>query len=157
MSELAPNLIHSNPCFAYNLFLFCRLHLYAAAKAISPNVAYFVPRNTDPKQLAMLAGEGNVCEIEQNYLQGYLKALTAYYSELVDPNLELNPVEEAVDGEVDGAANEDTVEETVELEAVQEDTVADNSFHISAVAAGSKRSVEAEEDEHRKLLKINSM
>ncbi|KAF7730799.1 Trimethylguanosine synthase [Apophysomyces ossiformis] len=60
------------------------LRIYQLAKNITHNVAYFVPRNTDPEQLAWLAGPGQTAEIEQNYLRGYLKALTAYYGDLVD-------------------------------------------------------------------------
>ncbi|KAI8138776.1 RNA cap guanine-N2 methyltransferase-domain-containing protein [Fennellomyces sp. T-0311] len=56
--------------------------IHSIASKITPNVAYFVPRNTDPHQLARLAGPGGVCEIEQNYLRGNLKALTVYYGDL---------------------------------------------------------------------------
>ncbi|KAG2180346.1 hypothetical protein INT44_003348 [Umbelopsis vinacea] len=108
------------------------IHLYEAARAISPNIAYFVPRNTDPKQLALLAGQGNLCEVEQNYLQSHLKSLTAYYGELVDPALELNALE-------DGEETED-VEESAG----------------SPLAAGSKRSIEEdEEEEDHKQQKTN--
>ncbi|KAI9314261.1 RNA cap guanine-N2 methyltransferase-domain-containing protein [Dichotomocladium elegans] len=58
-------------------------HIFELASKITPNIAYFVPRNTDPQQLARLAGPSRVCEIEQNYLRGNLKALTAYYGDLV--------------------------------------------------------------------------
>jgi hypothetical protein len=103
------------------ILFYIRIHLYEAARAISPNIAYFVPRNTDPKQLALLAGEGNLCEVEQNYLQSHLKSLTAYYGELVDPALELNTLE----------GNEET-------EDVDESAG-------SPLAAGSKRSIEEED------------
>ncbi|KAI9489149.1 RNA cap guanine-N2 methyltransferase-domain-containing protein [Zychaea mexicana] len=58
--------------------------IYSISSKISPHVAYFVPRNTDPQQLARLAGPNGVCEIEQNYLRGNLKALTVYYGGLVN-------------------------------------------------------------------------
>ncbi|KAI8992318.1 RNA cap guanine-N2 methyltransferase-domain-containing protein [Pilobolus umbonatus] len=58
--------------------------VFNMASQITPNVAYFVPRNTDPHQLASLAGPGNTCEIEQNYLFGNFKAITAYYGNLVN-------------------------------------------------------------------------
>ncbi|ORZ00610.1 RNA cap guanine-N2 methyltransferase-domain-containing protein [Syncephalastrum racemosum] len=60
------------------------LTLFEAARKITPHVAYYVPRNTDPQQLARLAGQGQWCEIEQNYLHGNLKALTAYYGLLAN-------------------------------------------------------------------------
>ncbi|CAO3584081.1 unnamed protein product [Absidia cylindrospora] len=55
------------------------------ATTITPNVAFFVPRNTNPNQLALLAGHGRLCEIERNYLRGTLKALTTYYGDYL-PN-----------------------------------------------------------------------
>jgi hypothetical protein len=112
---------------AHIIMFYISIALYETARAITPNIAYFVPRNTDPKQLALLAGEGNVCEVEQNYLQSHLKSLTAYYGELVDPNLQLT----SVDGE----------------EEIEEST-------SSPLAAGSKRSSK-EDDNQRKQRKTN--
>lgn len=60
------------------------MNIHKIASSITPNVAFFVPRNTDPQQLAQLAGPGNTCEIEQNSLNGKIKALTAYYGELIN-------------------------------------------------------------------------
>ncbi|KAL1934860.1 hypothetical protein VTP01DRAFT_7042 [Rhizomucor pusillus] len=60
--------------------------LYKIASQITSNVAYYVPRNADLQQLTRLAGPGGICEIEQNYLYGRLKALTVYYGDLVDPS-----------------------------------------------------------------------
>ncbi|XP_015587712.1 trimethylguanosine synthase isoform X2 [Cephus cinctus] len=57
-------------------------HLYEVAKQITDHVAYFLPRNVDTMQLAMLAGAGNGVEVEQNFLDRKLIALTAYYGEL---------------------------------------------------------------------------
>lgn len=59
-----------------------RQTIFDIARQITPNIAYFVPRNTDPQQLARLAGPGGVCEIEKNYLKGRFKAITAYYGYL---------------------------------------------------------------------------
>lgn len=56
--------------------------VYHAAAAITPNVAYYVPRNADMHQLVALANGAKV-EIEQNCLNGKVKALTAYYGSLV--------------------------------------------------------------------------
>jgi trimethylguanosine synthase len=61
-----------------------RFHIFRLANDITPNIAYFVPRNTNPRQLAQLAGPGNTCEIEMNALYGKVKALTAYYGNLVN-------------------------------------------------------------------------
>lgn len=60
------------------------MNIHKIASQITPNVAFFVPRNTDPQQLAQLAGPGNTCEIEQNSLNGKIKALTAYYGDLIN-------------------------------------------------------------------------
>ncbi|KAL0143620.1 RNA cap guanine-N2 methyltransferase-domain-containing protein [Mucor lusitanicus] len=60
------------------------MNIHKIASSITPNVAFFVPRNTDPQQLAQLAGPGNTCEIELNSLNGKIKALTAYYGELIN-------------------------------------------------------------------------
>jgi trimethylguanosine synthase len=57
------------------------------ASTVTPNVAFFVPRNTNPNQLALLAGPRRLCEIERNYLRGTLKALTTYYGDYL-PNWE---------------------------------------------------------------------
>jgi len=57
--------------------------LVAAARKISKNIALFLPRNSNTKQLAILAGAGKAVEIEQNFLDRKLIALTAYYGDLV--------------------------------------------------------------------------
>lgn len=61
-----------------------RINIHHIASQITPNIAYFVPRNTDPQQLAQLAGPGNTCEIEQNSINGKIKALTVYYGDLIN-------------------------------------------------------------------------
>ncbi|GAA5810043.1 hypothetical protein MFLAVUS_003461 [Mucor flavus] len=60
------------------------LKIHQIASQITPNVAFFVPRNTDPDQLAQLAGPNSTCEIEQNSLNGKIKALTVYYGNLIN-------------------------------------------------------------------------
>ncbi|ORX46121.1 S-adenosyl-L-methionine-dependent methyltransferase [Hesseltinella vesiculosa] len=55
--------------------------IFKLAQQITRNVIMFMPRNTDPNQLALLAGKGQCCEIERNYLAGNLKALTVYYGD----------------------------------------------------------------------------
>ncbi|KAJ2959690.1 hypothetical protein NQZ79_g4813 [Umbelopsis isabellina] len=125
------------------------LELYAKAKAITPNVAYFVPRNTDPKQLASLAGEGNLCEVEQNYLQGYLKALTAYYGELVDPSLALQAQDEDAESDEEESSEEDSSEKdsSEDESTVASDSDADDN---QVNAAGGKRSINDDDTTQRK-------
>lgn len=56
--------------------------LYRAAASISPNIAYFLPRNVDQKQLASLAGDSQQCEVEWQYLNGKVKTVCVYYGAL---------------------------------------------------------------------------
>lgn len=58
--------------------------IFFDAEKITPNIAYFLPRNTDPGQLLDLCEDG--CELEGNYMNGKLKTVTAYFGELVQPN-----------------------------------------------------------------------
>lgn len=58
------------------------IHVFKIARKITDHVAYFLPRNIDTMQLAMLAGAGSGVEVEQNFLDRKLIALTAYYGEL---------------------------------------------------------------------------
>ncbi|KAJ1897769.1 Trimethylguanosine synthase [Kickxella alabastrina] len=51
------------------------------ARMVSSNIAYFMPRNCDPRQLADLF-PGVPCDIEMNYTGNFFKAITAYYSDL---------------------------------------------------------------------------
>jgi trimethylguanosine synthase len=74
------------------------MYIHKLASNITPNVAYFVPRNTDPQQLAALAGVGQTCEIEQNTLYGRLKALTVYYGDLVNWNKVETAEQEVIHG-----------------------------------------------------------
>jgi trimethylguanosine synthase len=57
--------------------------LLAESRKITNSIAMYLPRNSNSKQLAMLAGPGNSVEIEQNFLDRKLIALTAYYGSLV--------------------------------------------------------------------------
>nr|CAD7409246.1 unnamed protein product [Timema poppensis] len=58
--------------------------LYQHVKKITENIAYYVPRNINVDQLVLLAGPGGEVEIEQNFLDKKLVALTAYYGELIN-------------------------------------------------------------------------
>ncbi|XP_053980695.1 uncharacterized protein LOC128877422 [Hylaeus volcanicus] len=57
-------------------------NIFKIAKGITNHVAYFLPRNIDTIQLAMLAEVGYGLEVELNFLDKRLIALTAYYGEL---------------------------------------------------------------------------
>ncbi|XP_065087493.1 trimethylguanosine synthase isoform X2 [Ochlerotatus camptorhynchus] len=58
--------------------------LMRKARMVSHNVAMYLPRNSNTQQLTMLAGPNNGVEIEQNFLDRKLIALTAYYGDLVN-------------------------------------------------------------------------
>lgn len=55
--------------------------LMTVSRNVSENIALFLPRNSDIKQIVKLAGIGNRCEIEHNYLDSRLVAITALYGE----------------------------------------------------------------------------
>uniref|UniRef100_F1KWE8 Trimethylguanosine synthase n=1 Tax=Ascaris suum TaxID=6253 RepID=F1KWE8_ASCSU len=57
--------------------------IFRVARGLSPNIAYFLPRQTTVSQLVSLAGPGGSCEIEQNLLNSKIKAVTAYYGNLI--------------------------------------------------------------------------
>ncbi|CAA0822133.1 S-adenosyl-L-methionine-dependent methyltransferases superfamily protein [Striga hermonthica] len=58
--------------------------LFDAGKSIAPMIVMFLPRNVDINQLAQLALSATPpwsLEVEMNYLNGRLKAVTAYFKE----------------------------------------------------------------------------
>ena len=55
-------------------------NVFSIAKAISPNIAFFVPRNTPIDQLSSL---GRV-KVEKNVMNHKTKTMTAYYGDFVD-------------------------------------------------------------------------
>ena len=57
--------------------------LFKLARAITPSVAYFLPRNVDRAAVALLAGPDQRCELELNRINKKIKTVTAYYGELV--------------------------------------------------------------------------
>ncbi|KAL4583563.1 hypothetical protein LXL04_008141 [Taraxacum kok-saghyz] len=62
-------------------------YLFNVAKQIAPRVVMFLPRNVDVNQLAELSLSANPpwkLEVEKNFLNGKLKAITAYFT---DPSL----------------------------------------------------------------------
>ncbi|KAL0271205.1 UNVERIFIED_CONTAM: hypothetical protein PYX00_008376 [Menopon gallinae] len=61
--------------------------LFNLATKITPEVAYFLPKNTNSTELAILPGPGGEVEIEQNFLGRKLTSVTAYFGELIrDPD-----------------------------------------------------------------------
>ncbi|WOH02857.1 hypothetical protein DCAR_0522247 [Daucus carota subsp. sativus] len=58
--------------------------LFTIAKQIAPRIVMFLPRNVNLNQLAELSLSANPpwsLEVEQNFLNGRLKAITAYFSD----------------------------------------------------------------------------
>uniref|UniRef100_A0A914GTV7 Trimethylguanosine synthase n=1 Tax=Globodera rostochiensis TaxID=31243 RepID=A0A914GTV7_GLORO len=61
------------------------IEIFKTAQEISPNIVYFLPKNTRTEQLMALAGgTGGHVEMEQTVLNEKLKALHAYYGIFVD-------------------------------------------------------------------------
>lgn len=57
--------------------------MFEVAARITPNVAFFLPRNVDTEQVASLAKPGSKVEVEKNILNSKVKTIMAYYGELV--------------------------------------------------------------------------
>ena len=71
----------------YPLAALAPLHgrdLFHLARRITPHVAYYLPRNVDLLELATLV-DGERIEIEEEWMSGKLKAVTAYFGDLVAP------------------------------------------------------------------------
>jgi len=58
--------------------------LLEKTRKITHNIGMFLPRNSNTQQLALLAGYGSSVEIEQNFLDRKLIALTAFYGNLIN-------------------------------------------------------------------------
>ncbi|KAG8747015.1 hypothetical protein FRC10_002815 [Ceratobasidium sp. 414] len=56
--------------------------LFALSSKISPNIAMFLPRNTDVEEISALAPPGQSVEIEEEWTGSKLKALTCYFGGL---------------------------------------------------------------------------
>ncbi|KAI5616919.1 trimethylguanosine synthase, partial [Silurus asotus] len=79
------NLVTAGTCILTKfLNLFFTFEIFRLAKMISENIVYFLPRNADMEQIASLAGPGGKVEVEQNFLNGKLKTVTAYFGGLID-------------------------------------------------------------------------
>ncbi|XP_060534560.1 uncharacterized protein LOC132706978 isoform X2 [Cylas formicarius] len=57
--------------------------LYETALRITSNVAAFLPRNSNTFKLAEVTGSGGKVEIEQDFINNKLIAITAYYNDLI--------------------------------------------------------------------------
>lgn len=51
------------------------------SRSVTPNIAYFLPRNTNLNEIGELAGEEKV-EVEEEWTGTKLKALTCYFGGL---------------------------------------------------------------------------
>lgn len=61
------------------------IEMFEIAKKVTSNIVLFLPRNCDHNQLKKLSSDGYVCEIEETYLNGRFKNITAYYGNLINP------------------------------------------------------------------------
>jgi len=57
-------------------------NVFSIAQKVTPNIAFFVPRNTPVDQLSSLGG-GRV-KVEKNMMNHKIKTMTAYYGDFVD-------------------------------------------------------------------------
>nr|XP_018898909.1 PREDICTED: trimethylguanosine synthase isoform X1 [Bemisia tabaci] len=57
--------------------------LLEVARKITNNICYFLPRNCNVDQLIPLSGDAFEIEVEQNFLQKKLIAISAYFGELI--------------------------------------------------------------------------
>ncbi|KAM9988200.1 hypothetical protein ACTFIZ_003564 [Dictyostelium cf. discoideum] len=66
--------------------------IFKNAIRVTPNVVYFLPKNTSKVDIAKLAliskenGGSEFCEIEENYINEKLKTITLYFGSLVNNN-----------------------------------------------------------------------
>jgi len=84
---------HDSPPPAYPLSALAPLHgaeLFSLASQVTPHIAYYLPRNVDLLEVAQLSplkpGEAEKrerVEVEEEWMSGKLKAVTAYFGGLV--------------------------------------------------------------------------
>ncbi|KAH8384009.1 hypothetical protein KR009_011725 [Drosophila setifemur] len=55
--------------------------LMQLSRRLADNVGFFLPRNSNMNQVVALSGAGQKCEVEHNYLDTRMVALTAYYGQ----------------------------------------------------------------------------
>ena len=66
--------------------------IFNAAREITEDIAYYVPRNVDTDQMASLARPGGQVQLQKNILGGRPQAITAYYGNLCDKASPLLPL-----------------------------------------------------------------
>ena len=57
--------------------------LFTVARSITNNIAYFLPRNSNLDEVSNLVGNGEMVEVEEEWMGSKLKALTCYFGGLV--------------------------------------------------------------------------
>lgn len=75
----------AGPYSTYGLSKLAPLHgkaLFELARGLTPNVAYYLPRNQDIHEAAALVSETEKVEIEEEWMGSKLKAVCIYYGEL---------------------------------------------------------------------------
>jgi len=60
------------------------VEIFKVAQKVSRNIAYFLPRNVDKKQIVSLAGQDGLVELAKNVMFGKVKSITAYFGDLAD-------------------------------------------------------------------------
>lgn len=60
--------------------------VFEAAKRITSNIVYFLPRNVNVDQVIALVDDQSPLELEQNFLNNRLKTITAYFGDLAKQN-----------------------------------------------------------------------
>ncbi|EGC31939.1 hypothetical protein DICPUDRAFT_39172, partial [Dictyostelium purpureum] len=66
--------------------------IFRNALKVTPNIAYFLPRNTSKSDIAKLCliskenGGSEECEVEENYINDKLKTITLYFGALANNN-----------------------------------------------------------------------
>lgn len=77
------NYFHSKEADISEFPLDCfKIYLYCINELKCRNVVFFLPRNTNLEQILFMAGPGGKCQIEQNFIDHKLVAMTAYYGGL---------------------------------------------------------------------------
>ena len=64
-----------------------RLIFELSKQFISPNIAFFLPKNISLEEMNSLLCPGENCEVEENHVNHKIKAITAYFGNLIDPKL----------------------------------------------------------------------
>lgn len=75
----------------YPLAALAPLHgkqLFGLARAITKDVAYYLPKNADLDECSALADEGETVEVEEEWMGGKLKAITLLYGSLAGKKAE---------------------------------------------------------------------